>query len=381
MPELQFSTNHIYIEKFEYLFSELDKKNTKHTLLIVDDEEDNLQLLKRTLRSEYNILSASNGQEALQIVEEFGNEISLIISDQRMPVMSGTEFFENIVNKHQNIVRILLTGHADSTILMDSVNKCGLFQYVLKPFDPDELKIAVRNGIRAYELLSAKETILKELKELFFTTIKSISSALDAKDQYTSGHSFRVTMYSLILASEMRLEDDIIEQAEMAGLLHDIGKIGISDYILSKPGKLTNEEYEIMKLHPALGKKMLNGIKKLNDVSLWLNSHHERWDGKGYPEGISGEEIPLTSRILAVADTYDAMTTDRSYRKALSHQTAVEEIERCSGSQFDPLIVEVFLRIKDIFESSSQNPDYYYAKYSVLNKVFARTKNDEAAEG
>lgn len=346
----------------------VSREAIKYTILVVDDEEHNLQLVKRTLRRKYNILTATNGFEALSVIEKHGNELAVIISDQRMPQMTGTEFFSQIVDQYPNIIKMLLTGYSDLEAMIDGVNKCQLFQYISKPFDPDELLLIVKNGIEAYELSINKQSLLHDLRELFFTTIKSISSALDAKDTYTHGHSYRVTLFSLILAQQLNLSEKMQEDIEIAGLLHDIGKIGVPENILCKPGKLTDDEYDKIKTHPAQSQKILNGIDKLKHVTFWLSSHHERWDGKGYPLAIKGKEIPLPARMLAIADTYDAMTSNRSYRKGLPHEIAVEEIKRCAGSQFDPDIVEVYLQVEHIFAAALADPVEYYNKYSILNK-------------
>lgn len=345
-----------------------DIESIKQTILLVDDEENNLQLLKRTLRGTYNIVTASNGKDALDIVRQEGENISLIVSDQKMPEMQGTEFLKLVSDIQPNIVKILLTGHSDTDIIIQSINECQLYQYILKPFEPEELKVSIKNGLKKYELSTHKALILKDLKELFYKTIKSISFALDAKDPYTHGHSLRVTLYSLILANELNLDDQLLEEIETAGLLHDIGKIGIPQSILCKPGKLTDEEFEVMKSHPVQGEKMVVNIKKLKIIANWLRTHHERWDGKGYPSGLKGEEIPISARIIALADTYDAMTSTRSYRKALDHEVAIEEIKRCSGSQFDPKLAEIFVGLSDKLNAAKENPEYYYNKYSYLQQ-------------
>ena len=175
-------------------------------------------------------------------------------------------------------------------------------------------------------------------------------------------------LYSLILAKELNLDDKMLEEIETAGLLHDIGKIGIPQQILCKPGKLTDEEYEIMKSHPEQGEKILMGIKKLSIISNWLKTHHERWDGNGYPLKLQGEEIPLTSRIIAIADTYDAMTSTRSYRKALDHEVAIEEIQKCAGSQFDPSLAKLFVSIEDKILQAKSDPEKFYNEYSYVQK-------------
>ena len=343
-----------------------DSANEKHTILLVDDEENNLQLLKRTLRGQYELLTATNGKQALEVVAEHSKDIALIVTDQRMPEMSGTDFLKQVANEYPNIVKILLTGQADTEIMVESINECQIFQYILKPFDPIDLTETIKNGINKYDLANNKNEMLKDLRELFYKTIKSISSALDAKDQYTHGHSLRVTLYSLILATELGLDKTMLEEIETAGLLHDIGKVGIPQRILCKPGKLTDEEFEIMKSHPEQGEQIVKKIKKLGIISNWLKAHHERWDGKGYPQGLKGEEIPISARIITLADTYDAMTSTRSYRQALSHETAIAEIERCAGSQFDPKLAELFIKNQDKMLAAKENPDEYYEKYSYL---------------
>ncbi len=343
-----------------------ENANEKHTILLVDDEENNLQLLKRTLRGKYVILTATDGKEALNVVSERGDEIALIVSDQRMPEMQGTEFLKEISKTHPDIVKILLTGQSDTNIMVDSINECQIYQYILKPFDPIDLTETIKNGLSKYDLYNNKTSMMKDLKELFYKTIKSISSALDAKDPYTHGHSMRVTLYSLILAKELGLNDETLEEIETAGLLHDIGKVGIPQRILCKPGKLTDEEYEIMKSHPEQGEKIVKKIKQLSIISNWLKTHHERWDGLGYPSGLKGEEIPISARIIALADTYDAMTSTRSYRKALEHSVAIEEINKCAGTQFDPSLADLFIKNGDKIQAAKENPEKYYEKYSYL---------------
>ncbi|MBQ2645722.1 HD-GYP domain-containing protein, partial [bacterium] len=256
----------------------------------------------------------------------------------------------------------------DSDIIVSAINDCQLYQYILKPFDPEELQVSVDNGLKKFELSSRKTLIMKDLKELFYKTIKSISNALDAKDPYTHGHSFRVTLYSLIIASKLGFSDTALEELETAGLLHDIGKIGIPQNILCKTAKLTDEEFKIMKDHTNRGEKMIKNVKKLHAIAEWLKSHHERWDGRGYPCGLKGTEIPLFARIIAIADTYDAMTSTRPYRKALPHNIAVEEIKRCAGMQFDPKLAEIFIANEATINAARENPEAYYNKLSFLQK-------------
>ena len=345
-----------------------NSQTEKRTILIVDDEENNLQLLKRTLRGQYNIKTAHNGMEGLEIAKAEGDQIALIVSDQKMPVMEGTEFLREVEKIHPKIIKILLTGHVDTDIIVSSINECNLFQYILKPFEPSDLQVAVDNGIKKYNLSEAKRLMLKDLSELFYKTLKAISCALDAKDAYTNGHSLRVTLYSLMLANELHLDNRTLEGIETAGLLHDIGKIGIPQSVLCKNGKLTDEEFAIMQSHPEKGEKIIMNIEKLKMVSYWLKSHHERWDGKGYPQGLAGEDIPLSARIIAIADTYDAMTSTRPYRKALEHDVAIAEIQKCAGAQFDPALAQKFVDIQEEINNARLNVEEYYNKYSFLHK-------------
>lgn len=356
-----------YIDGMDEILCAKISKGT-NTILLVDDEINNLQLLKRTFRGKYNIITASNGQEGLEAFKENQDKIALIVSDHKMPVMEGTEFLEKVNEMSPDVIKILLTGFSDVEILTDAVNKCNLFQYMLKPFEPEELSRIVEMGISKYNLTSSKSIILKDLKELFYKTIKSISSALDSKDPYTHGHSLRVTLYSLILAKEMNLDDKLLEEIETAGLLHDIGKIAIPQNILCKPGRLTDEEFAVMKSHPTNSEKLIISIKKLAGISSWLKAHHERWDGRGYPDGLKGEEIPLSARIVALADTYDAMTSTRSYRVALAHEIAIEEIKKCAGTQFDPTLAAKFVELEAIIKDAKEKPEEYYSKYSYLQK-------------
>ncbi len=340
----------------------------KKTVLLVDDEENNLQLLRRTFRGQYNLLMAHNGVEALDVVKQYGNEIALIVSDQKMPVMEGTEFLKKVRETNPQIIKILLTGHVDTEILVSAINECDLFQYILKPFELDELKIAVENGISKYSMATNNKVFYNELRELFYKTIRAISNALDTKDAYTNGHSLRVTLYSMILAKELNLDNSYMEDIEIAGLLHDIGKIQMPKSILCKNGRLNDEEFMIMKSHPEKGEKIVFNIKKLQIISSWVKAHHEKWNGSGYPDGLKGEQIPLAGRIIALADTYDAMTSTRPYRKALSHEVAISEIERCSGSQFDPDLALLFVKLADKIDNARKNLEESYQKYSFLVK-------------
>lgn len=203
-----------------------------------------------------------------------------------------------------------------------------------------EIGVALNNAMLFEQVESAK----KDLEDLLISTITSLVSAIDAKSPWTKGHSERVTNFALEIAKEMGLKDEDLEHLKLCGLLHDIGKIGIYDGVLDKPGKLTDEEFELVKKHPVMSMEILNPIKQLSTIIPGILHHHERYDGKGYPEGISGNDIPLCARILCVADSFDAMTAERPYKSPRGIEDAKLELKRCSGTQFDPKVVEAFLK-------------------------------------
>ncbi|MDD5746826.1 MAG: HD-GYP domain-containing protein, partial [Candidatus Omnitrophica bacterium] len=225
---------------------------------------------------------------------------------------------------------------SDIELAMESIRN-GAHDYMTKPFDPADVTVLLRKIVEKQRLQSDNIQL--------FDTIKVLALALDARDHYTHGHSQQVTDYSVAIAREMGLSAEDIDRIRDAGILHDIGKIGIPDAILLKPGRLTAEEYACIKKHPEIGKTILEPVACLADKIPLIYHHHERVDGKGYPVGLEGDAIPLGARILAVADAYQAMTSDRPYRLALPIQTAMAELEINKGKQFDEKIVDVFIRV------------------------------------
>ena len=207
--------------------------------------------------------------------------------------------------------------------------------------DVDLLKIL--SSQIAFVIQNAR--LFLNLQQAYIHTLSALTSAIDAKDSYTHGHSERVTQLSIELAREVSLSAEAIEEIRLAGTLHDIGKIGIPESILNKPGRLTDEEFGVIKSHPDLGVRILANVDFLSKIIPGIKHHHERYDGHGYPTGLKGEEIPLSARIICVADTYDAMTSDRPYRKAMDTRTGLEEISRCRNSQFDPSLADAFVQM------------------------------------
>ena len=317
--------------------------SNKYKILMVDDEENNLMLLYRTLRGKYDIVKTTSPIDAINLMET--ESFDLILSDHKMPDMDGVELLQYVYEHHPDTVRILVTAYSDISILIGSINKAKIYRYVKKPFNPSELEMVVESGLEYYQLKKDNEILSNDLKELFSGTIRAIIEALDAKDSYTLGRSRRVTYYSLKIANELNLNDAEIGRIELAGLLHDIGMIGISDEALFKTEKLTEEEFNEIKSHVTHGVRILEDIKQLKDVITIIKYHHEHYDGNGYPYGIKGEDIPLASRIIAIADAYDGMVSNRAYRQAMQPNEALQIIENLAGKQFDPNLVQVFKNI------------------------------------
>ncbi len=319
-----------------------------HKILVVDDEPANLRLLQRVLGPDYDVLAAGGGAEALELLKD--NQVSLIITDQRMPVMSGVQLLEQSLAICPEAIKILLTGYTDVQSLIDAINSGHVYKYIPKPWDADELKLTVKRALETYELKKRNEVLLSDLKQalvqledLSMGTITALADALDAKCDYTSGHSLRVSRYAVAIGKACGLNEAELKDLELAGILHDVGKIGVPESILWKPARLTPEEQAIMAQHPVKSAQIIGDIPILRRARLWVMHHHEYMDGSGYPHRLAGEKIPLGSRILLVADAYDAMTSDRPYRKAIGHEKAVVELRKNSGKQFDGQMVEALL--------------------------------------
>lgn len=312
----------------------------KYNILLVDDEADNLALLYRTLRGTYNLEKTTSPIEALKILEE--KKFELVISDHKMPEMDGVEFLKRVQLGHPQVMRILLTAYSDANILIDAINYAKIYRYVKKPYNPDELQLIVASALEYYQLKHDNDKLIADLKELFSGTIKAIMEALDAKDSFTSGRSRRITYYSIQIAKQLGLSPIDVGKIELAGMLHDIGMIGVSDEILYKIDVLSQEEYEEIKKHITYSVKILEDIKQLKDVVEIIKYHHEKHDGTGYPYGIKGEDIPIGSRIIAIADAFDSVISDRVYREKTDMFAALEKIKEASGTQFDPVVVKAF---------------------------------------
>ncbi len=347
----------------------------KAKILIVDDEEAVREVLHEGLStSGYECFTASNYSEALAMLKS--DSFNLVLSDINMPGESGIQLLRAVKEYDDDLDVIMVTGVIDIEIAIHAM-RLGASDYIAKPFNFEELKIVIEKALekrkliienreyqlnlekkveeRTAEVLARQKEIEKlyselsiafhQISETYNATLEALVVALDSRDTETQGHSKRVVEYTTLIAKRMGIESASIVNMRRGALLHDIGKIGVPDAILRKPGKLSEEEWTIMKKHPEIGCRMLNGIKFLEGSLPIVLHHHEQWDGNGYPAGLMKEAIPLGARIFAVVDTFDAMTSSRPYRKALTYEDVNDEIEKYRGIQFDPDISEIFLSI------------------------------------
>jgi len=328
----------------------------KPQILVVDDEESIREVLQRSLESEgYDCTTASNANEAFGKIGEYS--IDLVLTDITMPGETGVDLLKKLRLFNPDTAVIMVTAVADTQTAIEAM-KMGASDYVTKPFNLAEVTLSVERALEKRSLLIANreyrdhlEQKVKvqtdEIRSTFLGALTSLAEALDAKDKYTNGHSKRVTEVAVTLAREMGLPEADLERIRLAGFVHDIGKIGVAEDLLHKCGKLTDEEFDRIKEHPEIGEKILRPIIHDPEVIAIVRHHHERFSGGGYPEGLAGEDIPLGSRLLAVADAYDAMTSTRPYRRAMSPEEARSQIMANRGKQFDPEIVDLFIRFED----------------------------------
>ena len=331
-----------------------DKNNW--SILIVDDDFSVREILLQKLQDEgYNCQVADCAEKALERLQGYSPDV--VITDVKMPGMSGIELLQDIKKIDANIGVIIITAYADIESVITAL-AAGANDYVIKPFfNLDEISLCVGRALEwrrlkrenmEYQLnLEKKVAIQSErIRDLFMNSIKALSQALEAKDIYTIGHSRRVSEISGGITEELGLNGKTYQDIVLAGLLHDIGKIGITDGILNKKGSLTYSEYDVVKQHPVVGESIISQIDPPKHIRNGIRQHHERWDGKGYPEGLAGEEISMVGRILAVADVYDALTSMRPYRSAFSHEKALEELNRAADSQLDREVVTAFFSLQ-----------------------------------
>ena len=350
----------------------------EHAVLFVDDEVNILRALQRLLRSEpIEVRTATRAAEALSILAAY--PIQVIVSDQRMPGGTGVDLLAAVREQYPDVVRLMLSGLTEIDVAVDAINRGEIYRLITKPWNGDELRATLRQAfdhwdlkqeIRRLDRLTRQqneelqdlnrnlETLVRErtkqlaeknqeLRDAYIQTIRALAEAVDAKDTYTRGHSERVGVYASKIARELEFPKAMIERVYIAGLLHDVGKIGVRDAVIAKPARLDAAEYAEMKRHPEIGARILEPVRFLSDVVPCVRHHHEWFDGSanGYPHRLRGDQIPIASRVILVADTVEAMTSDRPYRKKLSLERVVSEIHKFSGTQFDPACASAFLRI------------------------------------
>lgn len=329
-------------------------------ILVVDDENINLMMVTTILGNEYEVITAHSGEEAISYLDNPDFlEVSLILLDIHMAGMNGYETLEQIRQreKYVKIPIIFLTADDDVKAEIHGF-ELGADDFIKKPFVSAVVRRRVERSIDSFHLhcnlqnevcrqTARAERRRQEIEALSMEIIQTLAAAIDAKDEYTKGHSARVAEYSAILAKKMGWDENRIEKLRYKALLHDVGKIGVPDRILNKDSRLSDEEFEIIKSHTVIGADILKGVSHLDNMELVAKHHHERYDGKGYPERIQGEEIPEEARIVCIADAYDAMSSDRVYRKALSKEIIRQELIKGCGTQFDPDMLPVFLELFD----------------------------------
>jgi len=338
-------------------------EEAKPRVLLVDDESAVWQLLGEKLgRSGFAWHGCSSAEEALACLEH--EQFDAVLSDLKMPGMSGLGLLAEMQKRYPHVAFVMATGEDDIRVAVEAM-KHGSDDYLVKPFHLDAAVESVRRAIRKRNLEAELEKYRQQLEEMveqrtrqlqvamkrieraYDDTLEALGAALDLRDTETAGHSRRVSLYCLEIARAIGCTREQLKTIIRGAYLHDIGKIGIPDSILLKQGKLTQEEMAIMQTHVRIGYELLSRIPFLSPAAEIVLAHQERYDGTGYPQGLMGEEIPLGARIFAIADTLDAMTSDRPYRQALPFKAARDEIVRESGKQFDPDVVRVFLSLPE----------------------------------
>src|SRR5499427_3078799 len=361
---------------------------TTERILVVDDEEPIREIISSMLsHAGYKTRQASSGMEALAILNSSG-EFELMLSDLMMAELDGIALLERSKEKYPDMPVIMVTAVHDISVALAAIRN-GAYDYLLKPFEREQLLAMVRRALehrrlklenRAYQsnlesLVAARTEQLRQamtdLERSYDITLEALGDALDLKDAETEGHSKRVTAFTIAIARAMGLPNDQIRVIARGAFLHDIGKMAIPDHILRKPRKLEPPEVEIMREHCYHGYQILRKIPFLTEAAEIVYSHQERWDGSGYPRGLKGGQIPLGSRIFSVADTLDAITSDRPYRPKQTIAAALEEIRLWSGRQFDPEVVTTFLSMpENIWEDLRKEIDaqLYRFAYSTSAK-------------
>ena len=322
-----------------------------YKIMVVDDEQgivDSLSIFLK--RSGYDFTGLTNPLEAIETIKS--EHFDMLILDFMMDPIHGDEVVEEIRKFNKELYILLLTGHKDLAPPLETIKRLDIQGYCEKSDKFDQLLLLIESGIKSIEQMKTIQKINEqlqnkndELENAYLDTIGILRQTVEARDSYTRGHSDRVSEFAVLIGTKMGLDEQTLHTLKIGGLFHDIGKIGIPDSILLKESKLSDDEYSQIKNHPTIGAHILGNATVFQDIIPIVKYHHERYDGRGYPSQLAGTKIPLVSRITAIADAFDAMTSKRTYRDAVPIEKVKEEIERCSGTQFDPEIATLFLDI------------------------------------
>jgi putative two-component system response regulator len=320
---------------------------TSYKIMVVDDDLSNLRLLERLFRQDYQVVSAASGMEALKLLEQ--HDVAVIITDQRMPDISGLELLKRTAESRPFMVRIILTGYTDVESLVDSIN-CGyVYKFLTKPLKNYDLRLTVTRALEHHEAIKSrhelevtKTRLTEKLNGVMNGFVRAMVAAMEARDRYAHGHARRVSHYSMAIGKRLNLDNNSLEQLSLAAFFHDLGKIGTPDTLLSKRGALTENEASLVKLHVERGSRMLASIPGMEEIAAAVLHHHEHYDGSGYPEGLFSELIPLASRIISVANTYDQLTDPRPFSEVYNHEAAIGQLKAGAEKEFDSQVVRAF---------------------------------------
>ena len=321
-------------------------------ILVVDDSATILRYTEDVLKMKYHPIPVKSGELALAYLAEPGHQVDMILLDVFMPKMDGFETYEKILEMEsaRDIPVVFVTSGEEAEIESRAL-EMGAKDFIRKPFIPQVMLNRIQNILDLDELTRSLERKVEEktqqVEQLSFEIIETIASMIEAKDRYTKGHSVRVAEYSAILAKAAGWKSEAVKHIKYIALLHDIGKVGIPDKVLNKPGRLTESEFNIIKSHTIIGGDILKDIKTISDADAGAMYHHERYGGGGYPSGISGNAIPEVARIISIADAYDAMSSKRVYRDVVPNEVVRGEMVKGRGTQFDPKYLDVFLKLFD----------------------------------
>lgn len=343
-----------------------NSENRNYKIIAVDDEEGIIDSLSIFLkRSGYEFTGVTNPEEAIQRVKN--EHFDLMILDFIMTPFHGDQVVEEIRTFNKELYILLLTGHKDLAPPLETIKRLDIQGYCEKSDKFDQLLLLIESGIKSIAQMNEIKKINEELKntnekleQAYLESIQTLRFTVEAKDAYTRGHSDRVSEYSVLIGKHLNLPEEDLKILKIGGLFHDIGKIGVPDSILLKESKLTDDEYSEIKNHPSIGAHILSTASIFQDIIPVVKHHHEKYDGHGYPSQLKGEEIPYFARIAAIADSFDAMTSRRTYRDSLPIETVIAEFERCKGTQFDPELDDIFLDIlKNHFDEIKEIQEKY----------------------